>query len=306
MATTAATMSNVVGQMFFLAISPLVVTTPDQLPTLWLVQLVPNVALAACMAAFLQDRPPTAPSSAAAQQWRDRAEAAEKPAALWCGLDTSAARKLFSDVSALFASRSFCFLAASFAIATGTVWAVLILEAQLLLPCGYSNATAGAAAAALLGVGVVAAFAVSTVLERTRKYVELQRGVMLAALVATIATFASLRPNALPLLLVSWCLLGATLQPLMPLSLEHAAEMTFPVDAQASTAALFIAANAFGFILVLILGAMLGEPGGAACPAGVTPAAGTAVGLMAAGAALTLGVEEDYRRSGAEAQGLLA
>jgi hypothetical protein len=51
---------------------------------------------------------------------------------------------------------------------------------------------------------------------------------------------------------------------------------------------------------------MLGEPGGAACPAGVTPAAATAVGLMAAGAALTLGVEEDYRRSGAEAQGLLA
>jgi hypothetical protein len=66
MATTAATMSNVVGQMFFLATSPLVVTTPDQLPTLWLLQLVPNVALTACMAAFLQDRPPTAPSSAAA------------------------------------------------------------------------------------------------------------------------------------------------------------------------------------------------------------------------------------------------
>jgi FLVCR family MFS transporter 7 len=294
-ATTVATMANVAGQMLFSLAPPWLVRTPAQLGRLMLFQLLPNIAVTAVAAAALAERPPCAPSAAAAQQWRERASApphAGFPAAL---------SALAADARALARNANFLLLAAGFSVGTGTAWAVLVLEAQLVTPCGYSDATAGAAGAALLGAGVLAAFLVGGAMEATHAYVELQRAVMAAALLATAGVFAAARPGDTARLILAWCALGCALQPLMPLTLEHAAEMTFPLSADVSTSALFVAANTLSFLLALALTPLLRPaPGAPPCAAVVTPASVLVVALMAAGFALTCFVKKDYRRTAAE------
>lgn len=123
------------------------------------------------------------------------------------------------------------------------MWALLLLEQQIVGPCGYSDAFCGALGAALLGVGALAAFAFSPIMERTKAYAPLQKGAMAANAAAAAALFASNRPGRPARLLVAWAFLGAVLEPLLPLTLEHAAELSYPVPADASTAVLIVRAR---------------------------------------------------------------
>jgi hypothetical protein len=177
---------------------------------------------------------------------------------------------------------------------------VLILESQLVTPCGYSDATAGVAGAVLLGAGIAAAFAVGGVMEATKAYVALQRAVMAAAVAGTAALLAATRPGHRTALIAAYAALGCALQPLMPLTLEHAAEMTFPLGADVSTSVLFVFANLAATLLVALLGPLLALPASAQCTTVFTPAAALVLALMAAGLAVTCAVRKDYRRSGAE------
>jgi hypothetical protein len=152
---------------------------------------------------------------------------------------------------------------------------------------------------------VVAAFAVGAVMEATKAYLPLQRGVMAAAVLGLGAVLAATRPGHAGLLVAAFALLGACLQPLMPLTLEHAAEMTFPMGAEVSTSFLFMAANIFAYLLVLLLTPLLALPRSATCSTVLTPAAGTVLALMVAGLACTLAVRQEYRRGAAEAAQLL-
>lgn len=156
LATTVATMANVSGQMVFSLLPPLLVHTPEQLGVILLVQWVPGFVVAALAWTFLQQRPPLPPSASAALQWRE-AEAAASSAKNHSAVGSSslaAVQEMLHDAAALLRNPNFCLLASGFAVGTGTVWAVLILEAQLITPCGYSDRIAGTAGAALLGTGV--------------------------------------------------------------------------------------------------------------------------------------------------------
>ena len=301
LATTVATMANVTGQMVFSLLPPLIVHTPAQLGRIMLVQWIPGVVVAALSWRFLAQRPPSPPSASAALQWAE-AEAAAVSAkshgpggAGWLAIQT-----IMHDASMLLSNSNFLLLAAGFSVGSGTVWAVLILEGQLITPCGYSDRLAGAAGAALLGTGVMSAFAVGAIMETTKAYVELQRGVMGAALAATAGVLAASTPGHALRLVFAYCALGAALQPLLPLTLEHAAEMTFPVPADVSTSVLFTLANIFSGFLVLALTPLLAEPASKTCTSVFTPASGTVLTFMACGVLLTLLVKRDYRRSSCE------
>jgi FLVCR family MFS transporter 7 len=151
LATTVATMANVLGQMVFSLLPPLLVHTPEQLGVILLVQWVPGFVVTALAWIYLRQRPPMPPSASAALQWRE-AEAKNHGAIGSSSL--AAVQEMLHDAAALLRNPNFCLLASGFAVGTGTVWAVLILESQLITPCGYSDRIAGTAGAALLGTGV--------------------------------------------------------------------------------------------------------------------------------------------------------
>jgi sugar phosphate permease len=229
LATTAASMANVLGQMVFSLLAPLLVHTPEQLDRIMFVQWVPAVLVAAGCWVFLKAKPKVAPSAAAAIQWRETAAIASR-ARKNSGGDVirAAFDTIWKDVSLLLSNANFMLLAAGFSAGTGMVWAVLILEGQLITPCGFSDAFSGTAGAALLATGIVSAFIIGGVMEATKAYLELQRGVMIAAFVATVGVLAATRPAYPAMLLLAYCLLGAALQPLMPVTLEHAVSLSLP------------------------------------------------------------------------------
>jgi hypothetical protein len=287
-------MSSVVGQMIFSLLPPLLVSTPAQLGRILLVQLPPGVLVTAAAWAFLAEKPPSPPSASAEQQWREAAAAASS------AKGNDALATMLHDVRQLLSNGNFACLATGFAVGTGTVWALLILENQLITPCGYSDAVAGAAGAALLATGVVAAFAIGAVMEATKAYLPLQRGVMTAAVITTACVLATAQPGNAALLLVAFCALGAALQPLNPLTLEHASEMTFPLSPEVSSSVLYMIANTFAFALVYVLTPLLAMPASAQCTTIYTPAAGTILACMAVGLGFTFAVQKDYRRSACE------
>ena len=274
------------------------------------------------------EQPPQAPSATARMQrtLRERARAEHQKSgdsAGWSSLQES-----IKEVGELLRNPNFVLLCGGFAVGTGTIWAVLILEQQLISPCGcatqpsptqprprgaepamsssaaprrrYSDAFAGALGAALLGAGVVAAFAVAFVMESTKAYLPLQKADSVLALVAMCCIFLAARPDNGAALFAAWVFLGVAVQPMMPITLEHAAEITYPVGADSSTALVFVCANTFGTLLVLAVTPLLALPRSADCSSVWTPAAGLVCSLMAVGTALMLSIGQDYRRQAAE------
>ena len=299
MATTVATMASVSGQMLFSLLPPWVVRTPAALPRVLLILLLPSAAVTAATALLLRERPSAPPSAAAAAVWRER-DAAKLRAHGSLG---GASALVVRDIRHLLALRNFTLLASGFSIGVGTAWALLILQSQLLTPCGYSDELAGAAATALVFSGLVASAAMGAAMRATRAYLPLQRGIMVAAVIATLAVLAAARPGAPAAVMATWAALGATLPPLVPLTLEHAAEVTFPISADASNAALIVGATAFSFLLTLGLTPLLRYPASVSCSTVATPAAALIGACMASGLGLTLCVKQDYRRSAYERDG---
>jgi hypothetical protein len=298
MATTVATMASVAGQMTFSLLPPWVVRTPAELPRILLLLLLPSAAVTAATALRLRERPSAPPSAAAAAVWRERTADAAK-----ARLHGGAGALVVRDIRNLLALRNFTLLGAGFSIGVGTAWALLILQSQLLTPCGYSDALSGAAATALVFSGLVASAAVGAAMRATRAYLPLQRGVMVAAVAATLAVLAAARPGAPAAVMATWAALGATLPPLVPLTLEHAAEVTFPISADASNAALIVGATIFACLLTLGLTPLLRLPASVSCATAATPAAALILACMVSGLGLTLCVKQDYRRSAYERGG---
>ena len=206
------------------------------------------------------------------------------------------------DLVTLLRNRNFLCLATGFGVGLGVFNALLTLLAQLLQPCGYGDQTAGNAGAALLGAGLLGAGIAGVVLEKTRLYVPVLRLGIVAALACTVFMLGSLRRDAEDALTASFALLGFFLIPLLPVALENAAECTYPIPEDTSSALLMTIGQVVGIILIFALGPLLATPASAACETVVTPSAGFVLGWMVLAAAVIAAYRKDYRRQAAEAE----
>jgi hypothetical protein len=211
-----------------------------------------------------------------------------------------AARAVARDYGALLKNRNFCFLVAGFGVGLGLFNALLTLLAQVLANCGYDADTAGNAGAALLGAGLVSAGVAGAVLEATRAHVTVLR-VLIGTAIAAIALFlAALRRGAPGLVLGASALMGAVIIPLLPVSLENAAECSFPVPEEVSSGLLIVVGNYIGIVLIF---AMTYSIGAANCSSIVTPLAGVILGTMCASAFALFLFKKDYKRQLQEVRG---
>ena len=207
---------------------------------------------------------------------------------------------MMSDVRWLLRSRNFMFLCVGFGVGLGVFNALLTLLAQLLQPCGYSADTAGTAGAALLGAGLVAAGIAGGILEKTRAYVPLLRLGIVAALASTLFMLSSLRAGDEGTLIASFGVLGFFLIPLLPVALENAAECSYPIPEDTSSALLMTMGQLVGIVLIFALPPLMSLPASAACDSVATPAAGFILGWMMLAAVSIAFFRKDYRRQAAE------
>ena len=167
---------------------------------------------------------------------------------------------------------------------------------QVIQPCQYSGQLAGASGASLLGAGIIASYLIAYIMERTKAYFVLQKAIMVAAVGATAFALAVNKPNVPALIIVAWCVLGATLSPLLPVSLEAAAEMTYPMPPDTSASVLLIMANIIGTVLTYALGALLQLQPSTDCTTIFTPAAIVVMVFMVLGAFTIMPLKPIFKR----------
>ena len=92
----------------------------------------------------------------------------------------------------------------------------------------------------------------------------------------------------------------------MPLTLEHASELSYPVPADSSTGLLLVLANLIGTGLIFACTALLNLQVSAECSSVFNPFAYFMAAAMVVGAAVTLFVKKDYRRSAVTAAAVVA
>ena len=311
-ATALGTQANISGQLVAMLVVPALVTDLASLQLVSGAAAIPAVVVAVLTAVVVRNRPPCPPSDTAAAQWRLQDEDAELIHGSGGGSSDGggggggALGVMWRDMQLLFANRNFNLINASFSIVSGMAWSLLTVQSQMLAPCGYSSTVVGASGAALLGLGIVTAMAIAPLLACTRAYAALQRAVGIGCLLSTVAVVFYNRPGDPVGVILSWLLRGAFIQPLLPLSLEHAAEVSYPIEADLSSAVLQTCGNLVAIAQTYALSPLLNMSGSVDCSTVYTPAAAFVLACAAAAALVALPITSDNRRqaAGAKAAGL--
>jgi hypothetical protein len=278
-----------------------------------------SVLLFVQAAGMRSDEPVDAPSAAAAAKRSARIASgdADGAAAAFLGVsgedlptpqqDQLSARSLYGaarivarDYSALLSSANFRSLTVGFGLGLGLFNGLLTLLGQILSNCGYDDDVAGYAGGALLAAGLVSAGFAGVVLEKTRAYVTTLRALICTGIVAICLFLAAQRPAQPGLVLAASAILGAVIIPLLPVSLENAAECSFPVPEEVSSGLLIVVGNYIGIVLIF---AMTYSIGAANCSSIVTPLAGVILGTMCASAFALFLFKKDYKRQLQEVRG---
>ena len=328
LATTAATLSNPIGNALGSALPALLLPAPGAGPDsgraaaaglawLCLAQALAATAQALAVQLFLAEQPLAPPSAAEALRRGLRGEGLQRPPPpalceveevaepLLAPLSTAVPATpptpwaaMRADYGTLLADRAFWPLLGGFGLALGAFNAIFSLLGQLLSPCGYSAGFAGLLGGSMLGVGLLSSMGMGVVLLRTRALVPALKLLFCGAGVGTLLLLGSLQRGGGAQLLGVAVALGACAVPLLPIALETAAESFFPVGEDASSALLTMAGKGLGAVFLFSLQPLVAAGD---CSTVVTPAAGLLVAVLACASIGVLTFQTDYRRGRAEA-----
>ena len=121
---------------------------------------------------------------------------------------------------------------------------------QIISPAGYSSDDAGSFGGILIGSGLVGAMIVGPLLDYTKAYKTVLKIGMPIGLVAVTAFVANLKPDNFTVVAICIGCLGFVMLPMLPVSLETAAECTYPIPEDCSSALLMTTGQLVGIPLI--------------------------------------------------------
>jgi MFS family permease len=127
----------------------------------------------------------------------------------------------------------------------------------LIQPSGYTSEDAGIYGAAIVLAGLVNAFIVGLIMDKTHAYRLILKILLIGACGSAVFFVIILQPNKFYPLAVAIGLLGFFLLPLLPVTFECAVECTYPIRAEWSTGLLNCAGNVLGGIFTFLLGYLI-------------------------------------------------
>jgi sugar porter (SP) family MFS transporter len=175
-----------------------------------------------------KDAPPSPPSHSASERASLRSEHAEVRR-------EEALKEVQQEVCALLQDREFMKLVLGFGVGLGLFNAMLTLVNQLVRPAGYSSDDAGLFGATLIGCGVLGAAGVGVFMDATHAYRLTLKSGFIACLISVCFMLAMLRPHNTTALTVAFGVMGLTMMPLYPVTLEAAVECTYPIAEENSS-----------------------------------------------------------------------
>jgi len=238
---------------------------------------------------FIRGRPPTPPGREVHNQIIVRSN-----------LDTVGAIKLvfqmFVDFKVMLSNLNFVLLMASFSIEIGVCWAFMAVVCQMIYSYGYDVAIVGIAGSSLSFAGVFGPLIVAQYLRLRKNYVWTQKAILTFAAISAILCLVSNAPGNLIFVIAAWNIFGFFQGPLIPITLEHAAEITYPIPADNSAALLFTGVNAVCLAMTLALTPMLTYSVSMNCSSIISPAAILVFFIVIIGALLSYPIKADYKR----------
>lgn len=238
---------------------------------------------------FVRSRPPTPPTADVEIQLKLRKE-----------VDTAAALKtvfqMLRDFGTMLQHFNFNILLASFSCILGVSWAFMAVVGQMVYPCGYDTVATGWAGFSLSFAGVAGSFFISQILRFYKDYVHVTKAVIVLCCATGIWCLGVNSPGSVALLIAAWNSFGFFTGPLIPVVLEFATEMTFPIPGDNSAALLFTGVNWVALSLTLGLSPLLGYPESMDCATIMSPAAALVLTFLLLGALLSVFLRKDYKR----------
>jgi len=302
-AVTAASLSGVAGTTFISLLAPAVAARTMSVNALFTFQVPAWVCIFGVACFYVVDEPPLPPSAAAAVQRSARRRSARD--------GTRAAPSLMPllrSLRSLVSHANYMVLLFSSSFVIQMVYTLVIIIGPMLQPCGISPAATGVA---LAGFSVASAASPLLYLYsimrdgsgRSPAYAKHQRFWTVAAAVGLAGVVLVHRQGETEALAIcAWCALGLLSGVLgnSGLTLEHAAEMTFPLPPNASITLLTIGGNAISCIQVIVATWLVSQPSAASCQMLASPLTWFVAANAAAGLLLLAALRPEYRRAATE------
>lgn len=158
-----------------------------------------------------------------------------------------------ADIILLLKNKDFIILFSAFSIGVGFFNSILTLLNQIVSPFGYSNDDAGIFGAVFIVFGLIGAGIMGNVMEKTKAYRSLLRGGLTVSICTCFVFILLLFSDNFWPLLFSFCLMGFSVLPLLPVMMENCAEITYPVPEEIPMGILFAGSNILGLGFIFAL-----------------------------------------------------
>ncbi|XP_051920810.1 solute carrier family 49 member A3 [Hippocampus zosterae] len=233
-ANTLASMANPLGILVANLVSPAMVHTSDQIPTLLLTYAVP-----ACVACFLttvgirSSAPPTPPSASA---------------------EFSTSEPFVQGVKLLLKNRAYLVLLLCFASGVGVFTCFTTLLDQILCVQGYTNDFAGLCAALFIVFGIVGAALLGLYVDKTKRFTEAIKINMGISALAGIAFSVVCLMQQQSIAVATVCsLFGFFGFSIYPVVMELSVECSYPVGEATSAGLIFISGQILSIVYIVLL-----------------------------------------------------
>eukprot|EP01119_Soliformovum_irregulare_P011933 TRINITY_DN3057_c0_g2_i1.p1 TRINITY_DN3057_c0_g2~~TRINITY_DN3057_c0_g2_i1.p1 ORF type:complete len:486 (+),score=149.16 TRINITY_DN3057_c0_g2_i1:29-1486(+) len=211
LATTIASVANPLGTGLGFLLPPLLVSSPSDIPLMLLIEgVIVAVILIPCTI-LLKDKPEHPPSYTAS---------IGSPM-MSSDLITNT-KKLFTDIN-------FILLFCEFGLGLGTFNAIATVINQLVQPYGYSNDDAGNLGALFIVFGLIGCGIASVIVDKFKNFKLILVIAYVLAVASTLLFVFILKPDNFALLAFSTSVMGFSMTPTLPLSLELGCEIAHPI-----------------------------------------------------------------------------
>eukprot|EP00698_Gefionella_okellyi_P002305 TRINITY_DN12119_c0_g1_i1.p1 TRINITY_DN12119_c0_g1~~TRINITY_DN12119_c0_g1_i1.p1 ORF type:complete len:447 (+),score=98.16 TRINITY_DN12119_c0_g1_i1:58-1398(+) len=235
-ATAIGAVFNQIGIALGFILGPSIVNdSAERLPIVLCVQAGCAVVACVCVLALFRSAPETPPSASAQCEHTS----------------DSASRSIRHSLRELFRVHSFWFLLVAFGLNQGAMYAFSTLLGYVLSAEFYSDDQIGILGVLLVAVGIVGAFAAGLLADRLRRY----RLLNIVGYIACAASFlwfvlATVPDNYLMLCFV-FALLGFFATAVIPLGMDLAVELTYPLPEALVTSLLLCSSQLCGIVLIV-------------------------------------------------------
>mmetsp|Transcript_10290 Transcript_10290/g.16372 ORF Transcript_10290/g.16372 Transcript_10290/m.16372 type:complete len:512 (+) Transcript_10290:76-1611(+) len=170
---------------------------------------------------------------------------------------SSVTSRVFNDYKHLVQDNSFCILLYCFSVGLGAFNCLFTVFEQFMKPAGYTNSHTSQFANIIFAAGFVTAALLGKIMDATKAYVPALRWCFCGTFMTVCVFVLQIRPSNYTGISIACACMGAACIPILPLSLETAAEITYPLPEEASTGMLILGGNYLSIMLSYVSAALI-------------------------------------------------